>query len=60
MADVVFVPKMIFQIITIMQFNNADVVKKFIFRYLDFHLTNVKGNILVNKRRKISPIKSSS
>jgi hypothetical protein len=30
-----------------MQLNNADVVKKFIFRYLDLPLTNGSRNILV-------------
>jgi hypothetical protein len=35
-----------------MQFNNADVVKKFIFRYLDLPLTNDSLNILVNITNK--------
>jgi hypothetical protein len=35
-----------------MQFNNADVVKKFIFRYLDLPLTNGAWNILVNITNK--------
>jgi len=35
-----------------MQLNNADVVKKFIFRYLDLPLTNGSRNILVNMRKK--------
>jgi hypothetical protein len=41
----------------IMQFNNADVVKKFIFRYLDLPLTNGSRNILVNITNKDIPNK---
>jgi len=40
-----------------MQFNNADVVKKFIFRYLDLPLTDGSGNILVNITDKDIPNK---
>jgi hypothetical protein len=40
-----------------MHLYNADVVKKFIFRYLDSHLTNVLRNILVNKTYKDIPNK---
>jgi len=39
-----------------MQLNNADVVKKFIFRFLDSLLTNGSWNILVNITIKIFPI----
>jgi len=35
-----------------MQFNSADVVKKFIFRYLDLPLTNGSRNVLVNITNK--------
>jgi hypothetical protein len=35
-----------------MQFKNADVVKKFIFRYLNLPLTNGSRNILVNITNK--------
>jgi hypothetical protein len=35
-----------------MQLNNADVVKKFIFRYLSVPLPDGIGNILVNKTNK--------
>jgi hypothetical protein len=35
-----------------MRFNNADVVKKFIFRYLDLPLTDGSWNILVNITNK--------
>jgi len=35
-----------------MRFNNADVVKKFIFRCLDLPLTNGSRNILVNITNK--------
>jgi hypothetical protein len=41
----------------IMQFNNADVVKKFIFRYLDSPLTDGSRNILVNITDKDIPNK---
>jgi hypothetical protein len=40
-----------------MQFNNADVVKKFIFRYLDLPLTNGLWNILVNITNRNIPNK---
>jgi len=35
-----------------MRVNNADVVKKFIFRYLDLPLTSSSRNILVNITNK--------
>jgi hypothetical protein len=35
-----------------MQLNNADVVKKFIFRYLSVPLPDGIGNILVNRTNK--------
>ena len=37
--------------------DNADVVEKFIFRYLDLPLTNGSGNILVNITDKDIPNK---
>jgi hypothetical protein len=40
-----------------MQLNNVDVVKKFIFRYLDLPLTNGSGNTLVNITDKDIPNK---
>ena len=40
-----------------MQFNNADVVKKFIFRYLDLPLTNGSRSILLNITNKDIPNK---
>jgi len=43
-----------------MHLHNADVVKKFIFRYLSVPLTNDLPNILMNIANKIFPIKSSS
>jgi hypothetical protein len=45
------------KLIQIMQFNNADVVKKFIFRYLDLPLTDDSRNILVNLTEKNIPNK---
>jgi hypothetical protein len=38
-----------------MQFNNADVVKKFIFRYLSVLLTDGLWNILIDKTNKDIP-----
>jgi hypothetical protein len=43
-----------------MQFNNADVVKKFIFRYLDLPLPNGSRNILLNITNKDIPNNLSS
>jgi hypothetical protein len=40
-----------------MQLINADVVKKFVFRYLDLPLTNSPGNTLVNITGKDIPNK---
>jgi len=40
-----------------MLLHNADVVKKFIFRYLDLPLTDDSGNILVNITNKDIPNK---
>ena len=37
-----------------MQLNNADVVKKLIFRYLNVPLTNGTANIFMNKTNKNS------
>ena len=43
-----------------MHLNNADVVKKFIFRYLSVPLTDGLWNILVNIKNKDIPNESSS
>jgi len=43
-----------------MQFNNEDVVKKFIFRYLSVPLTDGFGNIFMNIANKDIPNNSSS
>jgi len=40
-----------------MQFNNADVVKKFLFRYFSVPLTDGFWNILVAKTNKDTPNK---
>ncbi|HKZ56897.1 MAG TPA: hypothetical protein VJ024_04255, partial [Thermodesulfovibrionales bacterium] len=44
----------------IMQFNNADVVKKFIFRYLSVPLTDGYWNIFMDITNKDIPNRSSS
>ncbi len=49
-----------FYLTLLMKLNNADVVKKFIFRYLDLPLPNNLWNILVNITNKDIPNKSSS